>query len=281
MPLSVKNINKISLAMVVVLLATTIISTVLRVYQLLNLIDARYGFYIQNNFWTIALSVVLILGVALFAVLFHLKKRTQQQDLELKSKVCGAVSILFCTAFVINTANILIENVFSMSITKFTMIELLLSVGCTVAFIVLSAKFFGVNVKSTLEYSYFFLIVWSIYETITIFVSFTSISGVSENMLDLFVRLSVMIFATSLVRNFFGLQTKKSSYILFVSAFLSATIGITTMLSRYMAYFVYNRPESAALTQPSFVYLMWGIFAIAFLINDLKQKQTTICQEAE
>ncbi len=264
-----KSKKSLSVSMIIVMLLTIVIATVVRVYELLNFVDNRYGVFTQSNVWTISLPIICILGFAAFMALFYILKMDRDQTFY--SSACSVACVIFAVCFGYNAVDVFIEYILSSIVTYAVIMKLVLNIGSAVALIALSAKMFGVKVKPVFEYSYFFLILWSLHETITVFISFTSISGVSENTLDMFCCICVMLFAISFVKTVLGYQTSKTKYILFGSAFLSAVICTITMLSRYILFIAYNRRESGALSEPKFIYLAWGVFAVIFLICALRK----------
>ncbi len=274
-----KSTKSLSISMIVVLLLTTVLATVVRVYELLNFVDNRYGVFTHSNIWTISLPIICILGFAVFIALFYISKYEIDNKQSLYSSVCSIACVILAVCFGYNAVDVFIEYILSSVITYAVIIKFVLNIGSAVALIALSAKMFGVKVKPAFEYCYFFVVLWALHETITIFISFTAIDGVSENALDLFSCICVMLFAISFVKVILGYKTGKSKYILFGSAFLAAVICIVTMLSRYVLFVAYNRRESGALSEPRFIYLAWGIFAMVFLIDTLRAKKPAVAYE--
>ena len=186
--------------------ALAIISvSVIRCIQLMILTDAKTGFFVDGmESLGIALSVITVVIIAISSVLALASKKTEVYPIPDRSIVLGIVSLLA------GIAN-LIEPVFSTNVF-YTVPSWLIALRLIAVFLTgLIFCWFGIShildLNPHYSLSVIFVIAW-IVRLMSTFISFTGMSNISENLYDVLMLITMLLFFLTHSKALCGIKKK-------------------------------------------------------------------------
>lgn len=253
-----------------------------RFIQLFSLIDPSTGFFLDDQMqFNIFISILLAVIPILF-ILFSYFKNDYTEDISFRSIGFGVVSLLFGFVFLIESAYIAISgqlftlsNEAGYSIFSFqALLYMLLCILSALGFCLQAASCFG-GIKKGMFLMIFPVITW-IYRLISSFISFTGIANISENIIEIFMLCTSLLFLLAHGKAVNNIECKKNLRMATAFGLAAASLCAVSTLPRYILLIMGRTDLLHEGKSGSILDIGLLIYAVCFLFFALKKQKSNV-----
>ena len=279
--------------------AVTLIAAVFtRCVQWCTVIDSQTGFFAGSSFAKNLLTIVIIVGAAIFSLIVLFGGTTNVQegkvsaftaDRELlikRTSVIFASISAICGMFIIWELFVNFDaGMFDGKIKTwlFDAVAKALQALSGVVFIVTAyCQYTNKPISTKLGYSYLIPTMWVAIRAANLFKNTAALTSNSQNMLKMMYLLSAILFFVYTARFFAGFEKKQTRKIILITAMLTSVFGFTTIIPAYIygstAVFYY---DASFFETDLFISIFAIGVALIFLGKDIEEEPVIVEKDEE
>lgn len=263
---------------------------IIRVFQLLLVVDIDTGFYEAGHPLSYALSAVMVAGILLvgFTVIFGSSKNTQVggtqmknpflTDLDTLAHSLGAtfsVSVMTMSfALVLDAILQFFEHMAQSAVTPVFLLNFAFMLATAAVFLRIAfACMKGRPLSRAMGYSLLLPVIWYTIRSTEYFMSFIQITNISENLLLLLSSLSTLLFLVLCARFFSGYEKNNTRPMLIITGLTCSLVCAVSTVPRYVMIYFGPTGIRQATRMPMIEDLIMAVIAasVAFVLLGANQ----------